>query len=258
MPHVDELDAMPHIVGSLEVAQARLALRKAVLRMFQFMCRAIKHDDVPLAEKLLKAGMPADPQVVLGIPAHSLMVYALKHSLLIAKLLRAHNGRLTVLNEPEGVLGMPSTKMMRLVHEGLWQFDIGPLAPGAREWVLSAPARGKAPVATYMHAAGINLPELPEVHTSWPPEGVSLQDFPSNMQRAIRRFWDRAGHLRRLEAREEAPFNWRRVRSMVRARPIALYWQQRAIERSCAPGGKQRAADLEAFVADSALSSMTA
>ena len=257
MPHVDELHAMPHIVGWLEVAQARLALRKAVLRMFQFMCRAIKDDDVPLAGKLLKAGMPADPQVVLGIPAHSLMVYALKHSLLIAKLLRAHNGRLTVLNEPEGALGMPSTKMMRLVHEGPL-LGLGPLVPGAREWVLSAPMCGKEPVATYMHAANINLRELPELHTSWPPEGVSLQDFPSKMQRAIQRFWDRAGRLRRLEARDQAPFYWRRVRSMVRARPIALYWQQRAIERSCAPDGKQRAADLEAFVADSVLTSMTA
>jgi len=257
MPHVDELHAMPHIVGSLEVAQAKLALRKAVLRMFQFMCRAIKHDDVLLASKLLKAGMPADPQIVLGIPAHSLMVYALKHSLIIAKLLRAHNGRLTVLNESEGVLGMPSIKMMRLVREGP-PLDLGPLAPGAREWVLSAPARGKAPVATYMHAAGMNLRELPELHTSWPPEGVSLQDFPSNMQRAIQRFWDRAGHLRRLEARDQAPVYWRRVRAMVRARPIALYWQQCAVERSCAAGGKQRAADLEAFIKDSALTSMTA
>jgi hypothetical protein len=249
---------MPHVTGSLEVAQAKLALRRTVLRMFQFMCRAIKHDDVPLAGKLLKAGMPADPQVVLGIPAHSLMVYALKHSLLIAKLLRAHNGRLAVLNEPEGVLGMPSTKMMRLVHQGLLPFDMEPLVPGAREWVLSAPMCGKEPVATYMHAAGINLRELPELHTSWPPEGVSLQDFPPNMQRAIRRFWDRAGRLRRLEARDLAPLYWRRVRSMVRTRPIALYWQQRVIERSCAPGGKQRAADLDAFVKDNALTGMTA
>ena len=256
MPHLDELHAMPGLTESLEVYAAKLALRKAVLRMFQFMCRAIKHDDVPLAGKLLKAGMPTDPQIVLGGPARSLMVYALKHSLLIAKLLRAHNGRLTVLNESEGVLGTPSIKMLRLVHEGL-SFGMGPLAPGAREWVLSAPVCGKEPVATYMHAASINKRELPELHTSWPPEGVSLQDFPSNMQRAIRRFWDRAGRLRRLEARDRASPYWRRVRSMVRARPIALYWQQRAIERSCAPGGKQRAADLEAFVADSVLSSMT-
>lgn len=248
---------MSGVVGSLEVAQAKLALRRAVLRMFQFMCRAIKHDDVPLAGKLLRAGMPADPQIVLGIPAHSLMVYALKHSLLIAKLLRAHNGRLTVLNESEGVLGAPSVKMVRLVNEGL-PLELGPLTPGAREWVLSAPTRGKEPVATRMHAAGINLQNLPELHTSWPPEGVSLQDFPLKMQRAIRRFWDSAGRLRRFEARDQAPHYWRRVRSLVRARPIALYWQQRAVERSCAPGGKQRSADLEAFVADSVLTSMTA
>ena len=247
---------MSGVFVSPEVVEAKLAVRSSVLRLFQLMCRAIKRNDVHLAEQLLNAGMPANPLIVVGIPAHSLMVYALKHSLPIAKLLRAHNAKLTVLNESEAILGMPSVPMMRLVNGQTP--DLGPLVPGAREWVCSAPIRGKGPVATCMHAIGIDPSNVPELHTSWPPEGVSLEDFPPNMHRAILRFWHRAGHLRRLEARSLAPRYWRRVRSMVRARPIAFYWQQCAIERSCAPGGKQRAADLDAFVADSELSSMTA
>lgn len=233
------------------------AVRTSVCRLGRHMCRAIECNNVHLAGQLLKAGMPVTPLIGMGPPYHSLMVHALIYSLPIAKLLRAHNAKLTVVNEPEAVLGIPSIHMMRLVDSR--DPALGPLlAPGAREWVRSAPMRGKGPVATYMHAVGIDPSNVPELHTAWPPESVSLQDFPPNMHQAILQFWESASHLRRLEARSLAPRYWRRVRSMVRARPIAVYWQQCAIERSCAPGGKQRAADLDAFVADSELSSMTA
>jgi len=59
-----------------------------------------------------------------------------------------------------------------------------------------------------------------------------------------------------LVLRSPAWRRWRRVAAMVRVRTIALYWQERTLERTCAPGGACRARDLAAFVGDGVFGSL--
>jgi hypothetical protein len=40
---------------------------------------------------------------------------------------------------------------------------------------------------------------------------------------------------------------WRALRKLVKVRPIALFWQQLAVESACAPGGHTRAEDVHAW-----------
>ena len=47
-----------------------------------------------------------------------------------------------------------------------------------------------------------------------------------------------------------AQTSWRRVRELVKARAVAIYWQQRTVEHLCAPGREGRQQDLEAFMSD--------
>lgn len=53
--------------------------------------------------------------------------------------------------------------------------------------------------------------------------------------------------LRRVEARVLAPFNWKRLRVLIKMRGIAFYWLEETQKRLCAPGGAGRAEDLAAY-----------
>ena len=59
-----------------------------------------------------------------------------------------------------------------------------------------------------------------------------------------------------LVLRSPAWRRWRRVAAMVKMRIITLYWQERTLERTCAPGGACRARDLVAFVGDGVFGSL--
>ena len=56
--------------------------------------------------------------------------------------------------------------------------------------------------------------------------------------------------LRWAWAKHSASHHWRTLRRWAKARAIAFYWLGRALERTCAPGGARRAADLRAFRRD--------
>ena len=64
-------------------------------------------------------------------------------------------------------------------------------------------------------------------------------------------YWGRIRRLRRVEAALAAAGHWRKLRPFVRlVRPIALYWLGRTQTRLCAPGGKGRKRDFDAYQAD--------
>jgi len=154
------------------------------------------------------------------------------------------------------------------------------------QWLLHMPY-GKAPVACNFHKQlikanaqwhsvyyrGSTVAELAdlrcdlnfddghvEVHTRWPPRGKPQWPPPASVANGTLRaathfnlleYWARIRRLRRIEAMLAAARHWRKLRRFARLmRPIALYWQGQTQKRICAPGGKGRKRDFDAYQAD--------
>ena len=235
-----------------EHTDARALVRKATLRLTRWMIRAIRNEDFIFLEHLLELGLPPMPSVVVGVPARSVMLYALMHNLDAAKLLRKYNFRLVAQNEAEAPGGQPSSELLTTMAN-----DASKWVPGALQWVNTAPRAGRMPMATLYHAAAID-PTKWHVYTSWPPRGVKI-GWTSNgagvhlnedQRCAIRRFWNDIADLRRQEAMQLAGPLWHRVRWAVAVRPYAKAWLEDYAERNGGPGGRFHEEGKAAFAED--------
>ena len=94
------------------------------------------------------------------------------------------------------------------------------------------------------------------VRASWPPSAdpptppVHATALPPNIVELVRELWHKIGRMRRAEAKVLSFYNWTKVRRVVRARAIAIYWQGVTQEAQCAPNGSGRSADLVAYRAE--------
>ena len=116
--------------------------------------------------------------------------------------------------------------------------------------ILDPPYEERAKVCVY-HFADFDPSAIdPEIAQSWPPDlpDVGMPD----LRPPIRDYWDAVHTMRRAEAKVLAPFNWKRLRLLVKMRSTALYWQEETQKRLCAPGGAGRAEDLAAYCNDPA------
>lgn len=71
-----------------------------------------------------------------------------------------------------------------------------------------------------------------------------------HIPKVIDDLWDAVGKQRREEAKGLAPYNWRRLRTLWRARAIYFYWLGLTQASQCAPDGAGRRADRAAYVED--------
>lgn len=236
---------------------AKVRVRNRVLTLSKYMVRAIKRHRPHVVQHLLNVGVPVNPQITVGPASRSLMFYALTHDLACAVLMRAHHGKLNANCESTDPEGNPTQRLLRLLAD----FP-NAVASGAIAWVQSMPPRGNGPLACCMHAAAVSMgPNMPAVHPTWPPPGVSIDldhpEFSPHARATVEWYWLEVAELRRHEAKALAPYYWHKLRRAARALAITRYWWGRAIVRSCAPGGRQRLADLEAYATDSVLAGLT-
>lgn len=77
----------------------------------------------------------------------------------------------------------------------------------------------------------------------WPPTNV----VPGSTHMPMLKHWEAIRKLRHVEAQLLAPFNWKRLRVLIKMRGIAFYWLEETQKRLCAPGGAGRAEDLAAY-----------
>ena len=120
--------------------------------------------------------------------------------------------------------------------------------------ILDPPQEERAKLAVYHYADFDPSTKNPEIVQSWPTDpmraGVVWAEhspFLKSLSDTIRDLWDGIRALRRAEAKVLAPFNWRRLRLLIKMRAIAFYWMEETQKRVCAPGGTGRAADLAAY-----------
>jgi hypothetical protein len=240
-----------------EHEEAKTKVRNRVLTLSKYMVRAIKRNRPRVVQHLLDVGVPVNPQITVGPAARSLMFYALTHDLTSAYVMRKHHGKFNANCESTDSEGNPTPRLMRLLAD----FP-NAVASGAVAWVQSMPPRGNGPLACCMHAAAVSMgAKMPAVHRSWPPPGVSIDldhpEFSAHARAMVEWYWLEMAELRRHEAKALAPYYWYKLRRAARALAITRWWWQRAIERSCAPGGRQRLEDLEAYATDSVLEGLT-
>lgn len=102
-------------------------------------------------------------------------------------------------------------------------------------------------------AVRASWPPSPLEATPPPPEALPpewLDDGVGTVPKIVYDMWDAIGRLRREEAKGLAPYNWRRLRALWRARAIYFYWLGLAQVRQCAADGAGRRADKAAYVED--------
>lgn len=235
---------------------AKVNVRKRVLVLSKYMVRAIKRNQPRVVQHLLNVGVPVNPQITVGPASRSLMFYALTHDLRCAMLMRAHHGKFNANCESTDPEGNPTQRLLRLLAD----FP-NAVVSGAVSWVQSMPARGNGPLACSMHAAAVSMgANMPVVRRSWPPLEVSVDlddpEFSEHARAMVERYWLEMAELRRHEAKALAPYYWYRLRRAVCAMAIARHWWERATVRSCAPGGRARLEDLEAFATDPVLAGL--
>jgi len=240
-----------------EHEEAKANVRKRVLILSKYMVRAIKRNRPRVVQHLLHVGVPVNPQITVGPAGRSLMFYALTHDLTSAYVMRQHHGKFNANCESTDPEGNPTQRLMRLLTD----FP-NAVASGAVAWVQSMPPRGNGPLACAMHAAAVSMgANMPAVHPTWPPPGVSIDldhpEFSAHARAMVERYWLEMAELRRHEAKALAPYYWYKLRRAVRTLAITRYWWQRAIVRSCAPGGRQRLEDLAAYATDPVLEGLS-
>lgn len=236
--------------GTPEHEAAKVNVRNRVLILSKYMVMAIKRNLPRVVQHLLNVGVPVNPQITVGPASRSLMFYALTRDLRCAVLMRAHHGKLNANCESTDSEGNPTQRLLRLLAD----FP-NAVASGAIGWVQSMPPRGNGPLACSMHAASISMgTNMPVVHPSWPPPGVSIDldhsEFSAHARTMVERYWLEVAELRRHEAKALAPYYWYTLRRAVRARAIGFYWLGLTQEGQCAAGGAGRLADASAYVED--------
>ena len=117
--------------------------------------------------------------------------------------------------------------------------------------ILHPPYEERAKLCVYYFADFDPSVTSPEIAQSWPPDLLPDVDMP-DLRGPILDYWDTILSMRRAEAKVLAPFNWKRLRLLVKMRSTALYWQEETQKRLCAPGGAGRAEDLAAYRDDPA------
>lgn len=213
---------------------------------------AVRDNNLAAARYLLAAGLPPTAYDHFGI--ESLVALCVRRNMPeMGALLRKHGARLP------GYARREAQNMVDYFNHPSridvpWQVGDGKLW----ESLISPDEDACAQVPTYEHslAAVDYLDTYPKAVTpSWPPRGVLQHPPPESLlppptHLAILDLWHVLGIHRRAEAKALAPRNWARVRSWLRVRAIAHYWQGVTQERQCAPGGQGRAADLVAYRAE--------
>ena len=77
----------------------------------------------------------------------------------------------------------------------------------------------------------------------WPPTSA----VSGSTHMPMLKHWEGIRALRCAEARVLAPFNWKRLRVLIKMRGVAFYWLEETQKGLCAPGGAGRAEDLAAY-----------
>jgi len=205
----------------------------------------IDHRDCALAKHLLDAGVPPDTKLedLLGFAfdTPSLREAALP----IAVLLRKYGSPLSPdlrIKVENWIIHFATPRRHRLPNS---QRILGQL----RE-ILHPPHEERAKVCVYYFADFDPSAIDPEIAQSWPPD-LTDANMP-DLRRPILDYWDGVLSMRRAEAKVLAPFNWKRLRLLIKMRNTALYWQEQTQKRLCAPGGAGRAEDLAAYCNDPA------
>lgn len=213
---------------------------------------AVRDNNLAAAQYLLAAGLPPSAYDHFGI--ESLVALCVRCNMPeMGALLRKHGARLP------GYARRDAQNQVDYCNHPSGN-DVPQQVERRKRWesVISPDEDECAQVPTYEHslAAVDYLNTYPKAVTpSWPPRGVLQHPPPESLlppptHLAILDLWHAVGIQRRAEARALAPRNWARVRSWLRVRAIAHYWQGVTQERQCAPGGRGRAADLVAYRAE--------
>jgi hypothetical protein len=236
------------LLKAYEKADPRINHLGEAVTLAQYLCLAVQTNKIGTVKWLLENGVHPC-QVPEGFV--SLFYYALAENRLntghmeAAVLMRKH--------------GMPLPNALVVV---------------AREWIsyYSAPQKMQWPhnrriirqlqdlinphheepskVACYSWAA-CNAADNPVIMPSWSTPLVERWPHtnadPGSTHMRMLYHWQAIRKLRCVEARVLAPFNWKRLRVLIKMRGIAFYWLEETQKRLCAPGGAGRAEDLVAY-----------
>ena len=141
------------------------------------------------------------------------------------------------------------------------ELDGFPLDPLLTRWLSHLPARNPE-VASHRflpeHGATALLPQLERglgasVALSMParpPHPRLFHVYPREVFEVIDDFRAGVVQLRCAWAKHKAPHHWHTLRVWARFRSAAFYWYGRMLQRVCAPGGPQCAADKRAYRRD--------
>lgn len=150
-----------------------------------------------------------------------------------AKLLREYGAFLILDYDQEEVPDEPSRELLQEVEEGgeVW------------EWLHSRPVMGRC---RNERLEWWPTPPAPQPPASW----AALFHTPPGVKPFVVEDVKRWHAAKRAYYRQPMLRRWARVRSLVAARAIVLYWQERTQVKLCAPGGDGRASDRAAYEVD--------
>ena len=238
------------------ISRAEALLAAPLNNLQQMLCFAATEGAYDEVAYLLAMGVP--PPVWDSLDGGSLIYETLKAGhLVVANLLYAH-GAPIYSQELDWGDESQGRSLCRLLEE-----EVAPAAldPSIWRWLNSLPERAPQ-VASHRflpaHGTTNVIPQFaPRLRASVlpsylparppPPSGPAL---PLWCLDALDDFRQRVCGLRWAWAKHSASHHWRTLRRWAKARAIAFYWLGRALERTCAPGGARRAADLRAFRRD--------
>lgn len=167
-----------------------------------------------------------------------------------ARLLRAYGADLACIDEMEAGPGRPSKELLRLLAPGsdrlerfgLWGSNSKPVVPEealarVRAWLASKPATGRE--------IEVVCPAPRRCTEQW----QRIVDPPPEINPRVAKVLERWYDAKREFWVPVIKKRWGKVRMFVKARGVVLFWQERTHAALCAPGGKGRVADREAFEA---------
>lgn len=200
----------------------------------------------------------------------SLQATVLNHSHLSAAYLLAHGvppdtGKIDLVEKAlqPPVTDVEMAKLLRAHHAPLDR-EASRLAVEAGGLFLidalrdppSSGVHARKPVPAYHFVRNDRDGPHMRVCKSWPPAGVPAAVpgeaylLRGDTRHNVSHLWHSIGVLRRAEAQQLRKYNWARARLRVQMRALALYWQEETQKRLCAPDGKGRAEDREAYERD--------